>query len=491
MKRRGGQRSRNGCGTCRARRIKCDETKPICQRCSQRGWTCGGCSATNGNPKSSSSPIISSPIATYAIPYRIPGSQHDRRLLHYFCVRGAEDLSGHMSSDFWTRLVLQHSHDNVPVRQAVVALSCAHQSYLGADDNCSSLPIDAIAQYNRAMRSLRKYMSVGIDSNEAVSAVVPLICSVIFFCFENTQGNTEAALQHLNSGIAILSRHKETEKFRRNETSIDSVELLEHMLVRLDLQASMFDDARLPLLRPDLNKESKVPVFSNFRTIDHASTDLTRLQSRLLQFLISNNIFKFYSEHDLPNYVTLEKKEIEEAYTEWNEKFDRLLQTQSVDVGETLQDSAITILHIHYHLFQLLLSASFPYDPFVFSGSPESANSPILSKILDLAESTLQARGARNRSLGAEAGIIPPLFLITMKCNDPVIFKRALSLLLSTKGSREGMFNSDVLAEMAMCFASQSESLPGTVALEWQACDILDNTTSGLSGVAKNLGIVS
>ncbi|EXU96341.1 Zn(2)-Cys(6) zinc finger domain protein [Metarhizium robertsii] len=35
-------RSRNGCVTCRARRIKCDETRPSCRQCATRGQDCGG-----------------------------------------------------------------------------------------------------------------------------------------------------------------------------------------------------------------------------------------------------------------------------------------------------------------------------------------------------------------------------------------------------------------------------------------------------------------
>ncbi|KAL2062038.1 hypothetical protein VTL71DRAFT_6304 [Oculimacula yallundae] len=35
-------KSRNGCVTCKAKRLKCDETKPTCQQCFKRSVTCGG-----------------------------------------------------------------------------------------------------------------------------------------------------------------------------------------------------------------------------------------------------------------------------------------------------------------------------------------------------------------------------------------------------------------------------------------------------------------
>ncbi|KAI9786328.1 MAG: hypothetical protein M1816_008070 [Peltula sp. TS41687] len=35
-------KSRNGCVTCKGKRLKCDETKPTCQQCHKRGVECGG-----------------------------------------------------------------------------------------------------------------------------------------------------------------------------------------------------------------------------------------------------------------------------------------------------------------------------------------------------------------------------------------------------------------------------------------------------------------
>ncbi|OJD24777.1 hypothetical protein ACJ73_03860 [Blastomyces percursus] len=35
-------KSRNGCVTCKTKRLKCDETKPTCQQCHKRNVTCGG-----------------------------------------------------------------------------------------------------------------------------------------------------------------------------------------------------------------------------------------------------------------------------------------------------------------------------------------------------------------------------------------------------------------------------------------------------------------
>ncbi|KAF1999153.1 hypothetical protein P154DRAFT_235199 [Amniculicola lignicola CBS 123094] len=71
-------KSRNGCITCKAKRLKCDETKPTCQQCARRSVACGGykkdfkwrpfeettfAGKPPAKPKKGSSPPTSTPVA--------------------------------------------------------------------------------------------------------------------------------------------------------------------------------------------------------------------------------------------------------------------------------------------------------------------------------------------------------------------------------------------------------------------------------------------
>lgn len=125
--------------------MKCDESIPSCQRCLKRGLLCPGYSLPShaslsvddshatfnkislASASSASSSLSSQSIKAYAIPFRVPGSQADRQLLHHFCVVSASELSGFLVSDFWTRTVLQRAQHELVVRQAVVALSSLHR----------------------------------------------------------------------------------------------------------------------------------------------------------------------------------------------------------------------------------------------------------------------------------------------------------------------------------------------------------------------------
>ncbi|KAL5405797.1 hypothetical protein PMIN04_012242 [Paraphaeosphaeria minitans] len=84
-------KSRNGCITCKAKRLKCDETKPTCQQCSRRSVACGGykkdfkwrpfedatfATKTAGKPKKNSPPPTSAPAPHH-------GSARDAHFAHH------------------------------------------------------------------------------------------------------------------------------------------------------------------------------------------------------------------------------------------------------------------------------------------------------------------------------------------------------------------------------------------------------------------------
>jgi hypothetical protein len=157
--------------------VKCDGY-PLTKGNNEKQRQHGLSSACNAPAPSSAPPLD---ITAYAIPFQIPGSQKDRQLVHYFCVHACHDLSGYLSSDFWSRSVLQTSHSEPVVRHALVALSSIHLGYAAQEtpgvqqSSEDGRNVEALAQYNRAVRQLRKYLSA-IDWSRA-----DLLCVVLLF----------------------------------------------------------------------------------------------------------------------------------------------------------------------------------------------------------------------------------------------------------------------------------------------------------------------
>lgn len=106
---RTGKKSRSGCLVCKIRRIKCDEIRPQCQRCSTTARKCQYAeveSSKSSSPSSSSSEIVrSSPIERLLSPWNL--NKGDERTFDYFLSWTAPRLGGSsLDRPFWCGPVL-------------------------------------------------------------------------------------------------------------------------------------------------------------------------------------------------------------------------------------------------------------------------------------------------------------------------------------------------------------------------------------------------
>ncbi len=251
QRRVGTLRTKSGCAICRKRRIKCDEERPSYERCRASGWKCpvytNAIESTQNSiviPTHTLSPpgsAILTATIVYQLPYKVPGSQLDRQALHYLSVQGAADLRGFLPSEFWSRDVLQRCQHEVPVHRAAVALGRVHLEFASMSYGGSfTVSEDTDRAYGRATKALRRYIS---QRGAATDRDVVLTCCAILSCFELIRDRREAALQHLEGGLYIL---------RELQGSKQSKERLNEQLIgvfaQMDLQATLYDDNRCPLM---------------------------------------------------------------------------------------------------------------------------------------------------------------------------------------------------------------------------------------------------
>jgi hypothetical protein len=471
-------------------------------------------------------------ITAYAIPFRIPGSQKDRQMLHYFCVQASHDLSGYLSSEFWSRVVLQCSHTESVIRHALVALSSIHLDFVthesphGQQSCEGGHNVETSLQYSRAVRQLRKHLS----STAQPSTKVALICCILFYCFESTYGDYDSAREHLRCGLIILQTAKVNRtKDKPSSDSVqphDDLEQLSQILSRLDLQATLFDDTRTPFLELTSAEErfGVAPVVPHlaFSDLAEAQATLDKLQNQLFNFLTRNNRYKFVSAEDLPDFIVGEKCELEKQFRRWSVALDGFweLQTQPEAVKQRPRHSehnimtrqGTSILKLHHRIARMFLSASFPEDSSVFGASPN----PDAEFILGLAEFLIQsnrksqsnaASGSSipSRSFSSEMGIVAPLFLLAMKCHDTHICEKAVSLLAASN-RREGLIDAQMVLgivqrvamlkrreEVTPLVAEAAKRSPAAsteeMPLEIWGADAIEGTNGGLLGIAKMLDV--
>ncbi|RGP76730.1 transcriptional regulatory [Fusarium longipes] len=264
-------------------------------------------------------------------------------------------------------------------------------------------------------------------------------------------GDRHAALQHLSNGIQLLT------SVAKSQVEIEKQEIkgLKPIFERLDMQASFFQDDRIPVLSlPDWNIHrgdySAMVTEKGFATIQQAHESLVRLQSWFYRF-VNKNVDLHEASTDLLGSAVLEEKAaLVQGYTSWIDAFENFRLTENHD------DQAmygLKTLLVQFYICRMLLDSKFPADEKIFGVSPN----PAAHQILDLAETLLDyttkvnsspnATQTPRRNFSLESGVVAPLFALALKCSDESVVTRAAEML-SLSQRREGLYDAQTMAQI-------------------------------------------
>ncbi|KAG4442728.1 hypothetical protein IFR05_001745 [Cadophora sp. M221] len=202
---------KSGCVTCKARRVKCDETKPQCLRCQKFGRVCDGYAPEPAQSRGliQLQPRIPS-TSLYGPSVSIHTTEEEHRYFQVFTERTAHELSGFYDPTFWTKLVLQESHSVAAIRHSVIALGALNKSLEFAPGPNLKVNViqsidkkhheQAVLAHLRAIQSLNSYIS----SSNSPQLRNALIACLLFVCFETFQGSYASSVQQIYGGLKIL-----------------------------------------------------------------------------------------------------------------------------------------------------------------------------------------------------------------------------------------------------------------------------------------------
>ncbi|ETI26628.1 hypothetical protein G647_10389 [Cladophialophora carrionii CBS 160.54] len=369
---------RSGCVTCKARRVKCDEQKPECQRCLRASRKCEGYPGGGRGLSAQPLPLEPASIAAYSIPFKVPGSQADRQLLHYFCCQAAWNLSSCTDPTLWTELILQRANHQPVIRNALVALSSLHKDYLCGElagteyetptPSTSLAPVanvKTMAVISRCHRQLRNYLA-----RPDASPDVALVCSLIFYTFESLLGESQRAIWHLDQGLILLRKCQLDHSLASDDPLIPHLSTLLH---HLDLQASCFDDRRPPLLRLATDAETKghldiVP--DTFLDLTHAEAVLTKIQNWALHHLVNCVHYRGAGVEELPSESFVERLVLAAQLQKFETVLDRFAYHGS-SISHTAthnqredrrqqRTQRLLLLRVNLHTFTYLVKENLP-----------------------------------------------------------------------------------------------------------------------------------
>ncbi|KAI1177073.1 hypothetical protein F4777DRAFT_543656 [Nemania sp. FL0916] len=415
MPRKGNAKVRTGCVTCKIRKLKCDEAKPSCRRCTSTGRKCDG--------------YITAPTSS-ALSWHRPrhlfpnvDDASERRCLEFFCDVAAPVLSGPLDPYFWTHLVLQFSQMEPAVRHSVVAIGSlyeqVHRHQVTGPLLCDDKLV--LSHYNAAIRHLKTM------KNESL---VLLVC-ILFICIEFLLGNRAAANEHCQHGIIILKKVEETFPWAK--------EYLSPIFRRLSVLPFFF--TVVERLGPNLLcLDDSIPFFS---TISEAQFYLDGILGRTVRLIRRGDAYRLGNlKHEpvLPDLLA-EQDFTRTLLDDWYSSFTQLV-SKSPEPG-------LRSVHRCDMIMRYLICRVWVGTCFDFHQTAYDKYNDIFRSMIDSAAAVESSDyAAQPIKFTFEMGFIPSLYFVAIKCRCLDTRLQALSLMKRLGAARENLW------EIVTMFAS-------------------------------------
>ncbi|KAL2822660.1 hypothetical protein BJX63DRAFT_127377 [Aspergillus granulosus] len=454
--------SKRGCLTCKARRVKCDEQKPLCRRCIQAGRLCGGYI-----PESK----LSSALLP-ALKIGVTADSHTERLCYLAAhVLSLDDNSRPLQDDSWGRILLQLSNQIECVKAAAAAFGAAYESSL--NNPVVKTPCSAWNYYGLALARLRSDFN-----NEAVGPESLALASIILAFVEILSQHEQNAFAHFLGAIYILTKRHQ---HRQGASSADIFSTIKNALIKMNLSVCSYGLSRTPQLMYLESQEAAVGDDA-FREPGLAVNSAMLHLYRSYQFINSANRLR-YTYPSWREYDPIMYKGQFDAVTQCRSALEALaalatrMQTQYSSMTPTLRDleTLAEIYAIRTQLTSALIFILCIYNP--YETAYDDHQNLFRSIVADAAASARLRRRTKPSAFKRFSmcpGIISPLFFVSMKCRDPPL--RALATAMLNEQSREGPADGQILAAIGARLAAleTAASVPSSPGSPLAACNVLE-----------------
>lgn len=187
------------------------------------------------------SEIRSCNAPSFLLPLLRLESDDERISLQFYVKHAGPALARSSNSAFWLRQVLQAAHQHASVQHCIIALGAMYRRFFESKSTQNDMDLSsqhfkfALSQSNKAIQRL---VGNQVESNGTgmVEKLTAMTCCVLFGSMADLQGQQQAALDHLRSGIRML---KETKLQSYNDQNSHPVNInsLRSIFTGLDIQA--------------------------------------------------------------------------------------------------------------------------------------------------------------------------------------------------------------------------------------------------------------
>ncbi|KAF2489857.1 hypothetical protein BU16DRAFT_166020 [Lophium mytilinum] len=475
--RRAGSKVRTGCLTCKIRRVKCDEKKPCCSRCTSTGRKC------DGYPQDTRDLQFKVTVFQQLSSHRpglsmLSGLGDNVQYLEFYHSCARSTLSSHFDNEFWSRISLQLAQSEPAIRHALIALGYLYKTQSGnlrdARTRFAARSESKILllNYNKAVKHLADRMI-----EPSYTAEVGLVTCVLFICIEYMRGNWATAFMHLTNGLNIIAAWRKTHAISSSSGFVSpqsspgstgsfssSESLIEEKLVPIyvrSITAALMYGVPVEKVSDHLPADFEMRPFPTILEAQASSHEL-----RNLSLLFIRDWGKRIFEGDRITEKNVHHQNyLLDCHYSWLDSLQTLERDGRLSKEDRLIASQLKVSYYATLIFIACVTetSQMPYDQHLRSfkalcyharlvlesmglASPSASPSSVGSNVT----SSTFYRPAANFTF--EVSIVPPLFFCANRCRCPVTRREAIALL-ALNPPREGLWDPQqnvVIAERAM-----------------------------------------
>ncbi|KAF4997875.1 hypothetical protein FDECE_11957 [Fusarium decemcellulare] len=456
------KQSKYGCFTCKARRIKCDEAKPVCRRCLTSRRSCQGyplgapqdpspraASAASSPPSaaSSSSAAVSPSSSLTRNPTCFSSPFVD--LACSVLMQSPRRARNDVELTFWSRIVPQLTHSIPSVRAAVEAFGASYKEYvLRGGPTYSGL--ETTKRYTQALKLVQH------DLATLQNGPIPCVIACLFLASaEVVQQRLENGHTHLLGAFSLMMSH--TDRKSLDDVDIKDLSLL---LQKLDLHVATYAVSLPPNLPPP------PPVTTDVLVSDPPDQALVKILHSCYHFVAGAFLYKYTSRRIIPPEMLIEQGRQLANMKQWlsHNKLPAFWNANSYIKDESLLVLRSQCLAALIYTANILEPREIAYDCY----------GPDFEEIVTMMEALSSNKGDHETSRGntsstlpsfiLEMGIIQPLYFTAKKYRNSFWRRKALNLLLNS--GKEGPWCGETDGSLVATAIRIEEGLPGKVSLD-------------------------
>ena len=407
------RQSKDGCIVCKARKVKCDESKPTCLRCHRAGKVCEGYGLRDRgqcrNPESSPSSTVPPEPDGLAVSRSSSGlssfcysslEANQSRLGLEILIQQRREQTEWDEQPLWVRLVAQSLPANEAISRAVISLGASFEAHISPS---FSVPrYQASVQNQQAIKALRKELA-----SPSQGLVPVFLACIVLAAAEVLERHPANALIHLRGAFQALTL-----------AGVNKFGDMHSFAQSLDLQAAWYVLSDPPRLPPSVEPWEGVQLNSDAATIEASTISLLH---NCYHFTSRAGKFKYRLRGDQPAALILEQNRYIAALTGWLATYNEMStgSKRSLVKCSVLRAQCLSTL---IYVSTILCPHEITYDLY----------SAHFQKIVQLSEGIVALSGNAQSSPLQHFKIQPDLFqalyLTAMKCRDSQLRRRAVQL---------------------------------------------------------------